>query len=212
MGCPANRGVSIGTLSTPSHVVGFIIWAVPELAVFTFGMCAGRWLRAAPQCWPVRSSKEVWAHLGEDLACEAFKESRSTRKLKRKARSKQLEERSGLYHTLSSSDATSLEKLPKSLRESLGWCLHSWQSKCQFRSGLKNNQTSKIGNDRQLEEWLLKGDAHTPKLQKGFLAQYSTPGRATFYTHAFPEAEVWREQEGREALVTEAVFKYRELQ
>ena len=68
----------------------------------------------------MRSSKEVRAHRREDFACEAFKESHSTDMLKRKARSKHLKERNGLYHMLSSSNTTSLEKLPKSLGESLG--------------------------------------------------------------------------------------------
>lgn len=31
MECPANRGISIGTLSVPSQAMCFIIWAVSEL-------------------------------------------------------------------------------------------------------------------------------------------------------------------------------------
>lgn len=69
MGWPANRGISIGTLSVPSHVVGFIIWAVPELVAFTLRRRAGTWLRAVPRpggqsAVPRRSKHD----LGEDFA------------------------------------------------------------------------------------------------------------------------------------------------
>ena len=45
----------MGTPSVPSHSVGFITWATPGLAAFTFGMCLGRWLPALP--W---TPQRVW--------------------------------------------------------------------------------------------------------------------------------------------------------
>lgn len=61
MGCPANRGISVGTLSVHSEAVDFLTWAVPELAAFTFSICTASWLCSVPRTWG-----------GGDLAWETF--------------------------------------------------------------------------------------------------------------------------------------------